>query len=49
MARNMLWVSVMNEEDFKKLWTREAGNQPGMILDVLSVEELSLSETSNAA
>ena len=34
----------MSQDEFKKLWTREASNQPGMVLDVLPARILKLPE-----
>ena len=34
----------MSEDEFKKLWTREASNQPGMVLEVLPARDLKLTE-----
>lgn len=35
----------MTPEEFKKLWTREAGNQPGLVLDVLPFGNFKLTGT----
>jgi len=34
----------MTEEEFKKLWVREAGNQPGLVLEVLPLSGINLDE-----
>lgn len=36
--------STMSQDEFKRLWTREASNQPGMVLEVLPAAPLKLDE-----
>ena len=41
-------IATMTQEEFKKLWTREAGNQYGLMLDVISLPEIPLNDNKAA-